>query len=114
MAEEFTQSLQLLDAAVVGEQTVVTDAVKAWWQHVDEKAPDELGRGQGHRLVTITTFGAIVFPLEGDTALVASKQPAVADGDPMGVARQVSEHGLGSGEWPLGIDHPVDLRNGAR
>ena len=42
MAEEFTQSLQLFDAAVVGEQTVVTDAVKAWRQHVDEKAPDEL------------------------------------------------------------------------
>jgi hypothetical protein len=27
----------------------------------------------------------------------------------MGVARQVSEHGFGSGEWPLGIDHPFGL-----
>ena len=29
VAEEFAQSLQLFDPAVVGEQTVVTDAVEA-------------------------------------------------------------------------------------
>ena len=58
VAEEFTQSLHLFDPAVVGEQSVVTDAVEACGQHVDEKAPDELVRGQGHGLVAITPFGA--------------------------------------------------------
>ena len=88
VAEEFTQSLHLFDPAVVGEQSVVTDAVEACGQHVDEKAPDELGRSQGHGLVTIRMLGTIVLPLEGDTALIASEQPAVTDGDPMGVTRQ--------------------------
>jgi len=27
----------------------------------------------------------------------------------MGVARQIGEHGLGSGERSLGIDNPLDL-----
>ncbi len=31
IAEELPQSLQLLDTNVVGEQPIVTDAMKAWW-----------------------------------------------------------------------------------
>ncbi len=27
----------------------------------------------------------------------------------VGVAREVSKHGVGPGEWPLGVDHPLDL-----
>ena len=88
VVEEFTQSLQLFDPGVIGEQTVVTDAVEAGGQHVDEKAPDELVGGQGHGFVTITRPGAIVLPLEGDTALITSEQTAVGDRDPMSVARQ--------------------------
>ena len=106
VAEQFTQSLHLFDPGVVGKQPIVTDAMETWRQHMDEKAPDELGRGQGHDFVTITPLGAIDFPLKGDTAFIAGNEPAVADGDPMGVTRQVSEHGLGSGERSLGIDDP--------
>ena len=109
VAEELTQPLHVFDPGVVGEQAVVADAVEACGQHMDEKAPDELGRGQGHGLVTMTPLGTIVFPLKGDTAFIAGNEPAVADGDPMGVARQIGEHGLGSGERALGIDHPVGL-----
>ena len=109
VAEEFTQSMQVFGPGVVGEQSVMTDAVEACGQHVNEEAPDELAGLQGHGLVAMTPFGTIVLPLEGDTGLIASEQSAVADGDPMGVTRQVSKHGLGTGERPLGIDHPVDL-----
>jgi hypothetical protein len=108
VAEEFTQSLQVFDPGVVGEQAVVADTMEAVRQHVNEKAADELGRGQSHGLVTITPPGTIVLPLEGDTALIASEQAAVADGDPMGVTSEVSKHGLRSGERALGIDCPVD------
>ncbi len=101
--------MQVFDPSMVGEQPVVADAVKACGQYVNEKAPDELGRGQGHGLVAITPLGAIVFPLEGDATLIAGDEAAVADGDPMGVAGQVGEHSFGSGERPLGIDHPVDV-----
>ena len=94
---------------VVGEQAVVTDTVEAGGQNMDKKASDEFGYGQGHGLVAMTPLGTIVFPLEGNTVFIAGNEPAVADGDPMGVARQIGEHGLGAGEWALGIDDPVYL-----
>ncbi len=109
IAEELPQSLHLFDTNVVGEQPVVTDAMKASRQHVDEKAAHELVGGQGHGFITITPFAAIVLPLEGDTVFVAGDEAAVADGDPMGITRQVSEHGFGPGEGLLGIDDPVDV-----
>ncbi len=109
IADEVTQSLNIFDPDVIGEQAVVADAMEALRQHVDEKAPDKLIDRQGHGSVSITPLGTIVFPLEGDTAFIAGDEPAVTDGDPMGVARQVSEHGFGSGERTLGIGHPVDL-----
>ncbi len=59
VAEEFTQSMQVFNPGVVGEQSVVTDAVKACGQHVDEEAADELVGGQGQGLVAMTPFGAI-------------------------------------------------------
>ncbi len=92
--------MQVFNPGVVGEQSIVTDAVKAGGQHMDEKAPDELGCGQGHGFVAITMPGAIVLPLEGDTTFIAGNEPAVTDGDPMGVARQVGEHGFGIATKP--------------
>ncbi len=106
-AEEFSQSLHLFDTNVVGEQPVVTDAMKAWRQHVDEKATDELIGGQGHGLVSITPLAAIVLPFKGDAVFVAGDESAVGDRHSMGITRQVSEYGLRSGEGALGIDHPV-------
>ena len=101
--------MQVLNPGMVGEQAVVTDTVEAGGQYMDKKAPDKLGYGQGHGLVAMTPLGTIVFPLKGNTVFIAGNEPAVADGDPMGVARQLDEHGLGSGERSLGIDHPVGL-----
>src|SRR5208282_6422317 len=34
-------------------------------------------------------------------------EPGVRDGDAVGVAREIGEHGLRSGERPLGEDHPL-------
>ena len=76
----------MLAAYLVGEQSIVADAVKA-----------------------IGFFGTIVFPLEGNALLIKGDQAAVSDRDPMSVAGQVGEHGLGTGERTFGIDHPVYL-----
>ena len=108
IAKELSQSLYLFDPAVVGEESVVTDAVEATGQDMQEKTPNELGNRQGHGLVTIRPLGTIVLPLEADTAFITGNEPAVADGDPKGVARQLGEHGLRTGERSLGIDDPVD------
>ena len=53
---------------------------------------------QRHGLVAAGAFDPVVLPLEGDAGLVGGDQPAVGDGDAMGVARQIGEHGLGSAE----------------
>ena len=107
--QQFVRSSQVLGAYFVGEQSIVTDAVKATGQDMQEKAPDELVRGQCHGLVAITFFGAIVLPLEGNTALITGDQTAVGDRHTMGVARQIGEHGCGPGEGAFSIDDPVDL-----
>ena len=51
-------------------------------------------------------LGAIVLPAEGDALVVEGDEPAVRDGDAVGVAGEVGEHRLGSGERALGVDHP--------
>ncbi len=47
IGQQFAQPGQLFGPHGVSEQAVMTDAVEACGQYVDEKAPDELGRGQG-------------------------------------------------------------------
>jgi len=56
--------------------------------------------------VAVTTIGAIVLPSEGDAGAVAGDQPAVGDGDAVGIARQIGQHGLWPAERALGIDDP--------
>src|SRR5271166_3617296 len=48
-----------------------------------------------------------VSPLEGDVALGESDQPAVGDGDAMGVGAQIAQHMFRPSEGPLGVDDPV-------
>ena len=65
--------------------------------------------GERHRLVAAGPFDPVILPLEGDAGLVGCDQAAVGDGDAMGVARQIGEHGLRPAERPLGIDDPLGL-----
>src|ERR1700693_5733679 len=113
-AEQFTGACDVGAARAAGEQAIVTDAVEAVGQHVAEEAADELGRRERHGLEALGPFDAIVLPLEGDAVVVAGDQPAVGDGDAMGVAGEISEHGLRSAERLLGIDHPFAWCSGAR
>ena len=57
----------------------------------------------------VLALGPVVLPAEGDAALVQRDQPAVGDGHPVRVARQVGQHRLRPGERALGIDHPLAL-----
>jgi hypothetical protein len=54
------------------------------------------------------TLGAIVLPAKGDAGVVGGNETAVRDGDPVGIAGEISQHLLGSGERRLAIDHPFD------
>src|SRR5262245_39578553 len=62
--------------AASGEQAVVTDAMKAFGQHVQHEAPDELARGERHGVVAAGSFNPIVLVPERNAVLVDADQPA--------------------------------------
>jgi hypothetical protein len=93
--------------------TLVTDlcvhpngGADAFGQDVAQETADELTGGKRHPLVSGAAVGAIVLVAEGDAVLVERDQPAVGDGDAVGVARQIGEHRLGSAERGLCIGVP--------
>ena len=90
-----------------GFQSVVTDAVEALRQNVDEEAADELAGGQRHDLLALATIGTIVLPSEGNAVVADCDQSAVGDGDAVGIARQIGQHGLRPTERALGTDDPL-------
>ena len=65
----------------VGEQAVVTDAVKAAGQHVDEEAADELvGIERHHLVVSLAAFAAVMLEAELDESLARSRYTRRASG----------------------------------
>ena len=54
--EQLTGACDVVGASVFGEQPVVTDAVQAFWQDVDEEAADELICGKRHLLVSVAAL----------------------------------------------------------
>ena len=71
----------VLLASAVGEKAIVANAVEARRQHVEQKAPDELLRCQGHRfpLVAISIVGVV----ETDLPVADAEQAIVRDRDPV-------------------------------
>jgi hypothetical protein len=107
--EQLTRTCDVVGARAFGEQAVVADAVEAFWQHVDEEAADEIVRAERHAFVSIAALDAIVLPLESDILLIEGDQAAVGDGNAVGIARKISQHGLGSAERALCVDDPLGL-----
>ena len=76
-------------------------------QHVQEKATDELGGVERHGLEPVAALEPIVLPFEGDALVGEADQTRVRDRDAMGVAREIGEDDLRSGERRLGVDEPI-------
>ncbi len=76
---------------------------------MQQEAPDELVGRERHRAKPLPAVAAVVLVAEGHAALVEAEQAAVRDGDAVGVAGEIGEHRLGSGEGRLGVDEPVLL-----
>src|SRR6516164_2679873 len=107
--KQLTDTLDIVGAGLTGEEAVVADAVKALRQDMKHESPDELGGRQRHGLVAGRPFDSIVLVTERDASLVGLDQPAVGDCDAMGVAREVGENLLWSGERRLGVDMPTNV-----
>jgi len=76
---------------------------------VDQEPADELRHRQRQDRVAARAFKTVVFDAEGDTARVETDQPAVGNGDPVRVTRQIRQHGFRPGKGFLGVDNPVDF-----
>lgn len=96
-------------AACAGEEAIVADPVEPARQDVEKKATDELVGGEGHDLLPSGAGLAVILVAEGDPGLVEPEEPAVRYGDAVGIAREVSEHGLGASERWLGVNDPALL-----
>ncbi len=91
------------------EEAVVADAVLTFWQNMDEKPADELGRLQRHGFMSTGPVDAVIPDAEGDAMVVHADQSTVGDGHTVRIGRQVRQHSFGSGKRFLGVDHPVDF-----
>jgi hypothetical protein len=85
----------------------VANAVEAFRQDVEQEPADERARIERHGAIALAPVATVVLDPEGDAALVERDQSVVRDRDPVGVAAEIGEHGLGSRERRLGVDEPV-------
>ena len=86
----------------VGEKSEVADAHEAGWQQMEQKSAQKLLDIQSHEPLLVAMGG--VSPLECDIALGESDQPAVGDGDAMGVGAQIAQDIFRPSEGALGVD----------
>ncbi len=87
----------------------MTDTVEALRQDVEQEATDELVGAERHGALAVDTVASIILVAEGDAGLVERDEPAVRDGDAVGVARQICQHRFRPGKGRLGVDHPLLL-----
>lgn len=107
--EQLTGAFEMGFAGAGGEQAVVADAVEPARQAVQQEAADELVGAERHDLLPVWGRATIILVAERYAILVEGDEPTVRDRDPVGVAREIGEHGLGPGERRLGIYHPALL-----
>lgn len=100
--EQLTHARELLAAIGFGQETVVPNAVEAVGQDVEEKAANELVRGEPHDAALAAA--AIVLVTKRHFRVGDGDEPGVADRRPIRGARQISQHPLGPAEGRLGVD----------
>ena len=75
--EQLARVRDVFGSVAAGEQPIMSDAMEALWQQVDQEAANELVGRQRHRLVAAAPVDPIILPLEGDAGLVGRDQAAI-------------------------------------
>ena len=83
------------------------DAVQAIGQNVLQEPPGKLAGGERHDPVSGLALLAVVLDPERHALAVIGCDPAVRDGDPVGIAGEICEDLVWPGKRALGIDDPV-------
>ena len=110
--EQGSAKRELLGAVSIGKESVVTNAMEATRQYVEEKAAYEFGDLDSHDFALVDAVFPIVLPAEADMGLVEIEQTAVGDRDAMGVAREIGQDLLGTTEGLFRIDGPFGCAQG--
>lgn len=85
----------------------MANAVKAVGQHVKQETSDKFVAVERHQSIAVLALTPIILPFESDAACLEGDEPAVGDGDAVGVAREIRQHLIGPCERALGVDHPI-------
>ena len=96
----------------IGQESEGTDADKAAGQNMEKETSQELLRAERHLSLLITM--RIILPAEGNLVTLEGHKTVVGDGDPMGVAGEITQHMMGSAEGWLGVDDPVLTEQGTQ
>src|SRR6266849_935159 len=89
----------------VSKKSEVADAHKTARQQVQEEAAQELIDGQSHDPLLVAVGG--VAPAKGDFSVGESNQPAVGNGNAVGVGTEIAQCVFWPAERALGVDDPV-------
>jgi hypothetical protein len=79
--EQLARADDVVGADAACEQAVMANAVKSFWQDMDEEAADELVDREPHDPLPRVAIDAVILVLERDAVAVAGKQAAVGDGE---------------------------------
>ena len=77
--QQLTRACQIAFAPGIGDQSIVTDAVKAAGQNVQQETAHELLGIERHHLVARLALGSVVLPAEAHTTFIEGDQPPVRD-----------------------------------
>jgi hypothetical protein len=96
---------KLVLPVAIGEEAVLVDAMQSVRQRVKKETANELVdiEIRDLRLVVMT----IILPTKGGADLDQTDEAGVGYRDTMGVATQISQDLLGTGEVRLFLDHPL-------
>lgn len=94
-------------ACAVGEETVMSNAVKAIGKNVQQKATNKLLNAERHAAIPIPPLASIILPFKAHAPPVERDEPTVGDRDTMSVAREIRQDLLRSSEATLGVNNPI-------
>src|SRR5258706_13376519 len=86
--EQLAGTSDILGPGLAGEQTVVADAMKALWQYMHQEAADFFKDTAPPEIYSLSLHDALPIPGPMSGGELLQDQPAVGDGDTMGVAGQ--------------------------
>src|SRR5215469_11509785 len=83
-SQQLSAQQQTRSPKAIGQKAKVADANKAFGQHVQKEAAQELRRCQSHR--ALLAAAGIILPAESDVFLIEGQQAVIGNGHAMGVA----------------------------